>query len=205
MSISIGIDGALSILPVALFSPPQIVNANPNPPPSIYLGISVWDNSIASSADDITAVYQEAVAPILPTETGPPPLTLATPQQVRAGTDAADAITPAALAQSATPQVLPASGLISWDMSLGYNATVTLTSSALFSTPSNPIVGWTYVLTVIQGGSGGYTMTWPIIFNFGSAGAPTLSLTAGKRDIVTLYCTSAGASPAFIATAATGF
>ena len=205
MSIGIGIDGALSILPIALFSTPQIVNVNPNPPASVYLGISVWDNSIASSVDDITAVYQEAVAPILPTETGPSPLTLATFQQVRAGTDAADAITPAALAQSATPQMLPASGLISWDMSQGYNAYVILTSSAIFSTPSNMIVGWTYVLTVIQGGAGGYTVTWPAAFNFGSAGAPTLSITAGKKDILTLFCVSGGASPSFIATAATGF
>jgi hypothetical protein len=41
-------------------------------------------------------------------------------------------------------------------------------------------------LILTQGGSGGYTITWPSSVSWGSAGTPTLSTTVGQTDVITL-------------------
>lgn len=90
---------------------------------------------------------------------------------------------------AAAPQTLAAGATISWDMHSGFNAKVTLGSAAnAFQTPTNPHIGMTYVLEVIQDATGSRTATWASAFDWGSAGAPTLSTGASKHDFVTLYC-----------------
>jgi hypothetical protein len=105
-------------------------------------------------------------------------------------------VTPGALADSAAPQTLTDGATINWDMAAGYNAKVTLGGSRTLATPTNPILGMTYSLNVIQDGTGSRTMTWPSAFDWGAAGAPTLTTTASKRDRITLFCTDA-ATPKF--------
>lgn len=94
-------------------------------------------------------------------------------------------------------QTLTDAATIAWDMSLGYNAKVTLTASGhTFGTPTNPVEGRTYSLQVIQDGTGTRTVNWPASISFGSAGAPVLSTGAGKIDLVAVQCIES-AGPTF--------
>lgn len=122
-------------------------------------------------------------------------ISLATAAQIMAGT-AGKVVTADKLHDAHAPQTLTDGATISWDMAAGFNAKVTLGGNRTLGTPTNPKVGLTYVLEVIQDGTGSRTMTWPASFNWGSAGTPTLSTTAAKVDIVTLYCRDA-ATPKF--------
>jgi hypothetical protein len=77
---------------------------------------------------------------------------------------------------------------IPWDMSAGYNASVTLGGARTLSAPTNPVEGRTYSLAIKQDGTGNRTLALPASFKFGSAGAPTLSTAAGKEDMIYLQC-----------------
>lgn len=79
-------------------------------------------------------------------------------------------------------QTLTDAATIAWDTSLGRIATVTLEASRTFGAPTNLKVG-TYILHVIQGGTGSYTITWNGVFKWTAATAPTLSTAVGRRDI----------------------
>ena len=70
------------------------------------------------------------------------------------------------------------------DMSAGNVQNITLTASTTL-TLSSAAVG-TYILKLIQGGSGSYTVTWPGTVIWSGGTAPTLTTTVGKVDIVTL-------------------
>jgi hypothetical protein len=119
----------------------------------------------------------------------------ATAAQIQAGT-ASKAVAADKLIAAAAPQTLTDGATIAWDMAAGFNAKVTLGDNRTLGTPTNPHVGLTYVLEVIQDATGSRTMTWPASFNWGSAGTPTLSTAASKVDIITLYCRDA-ATPKF--------
>jgi hypothetical protein len=105
-------------------------------------------------------------------------------------------VAPDKLLAAAVPQVLADAATIAWDMAAGFNARVTLGGNRTFGTPTNPHEGITYALGILQDATGTRVPTWPACFDWGSAGAPTLSTAAGKRDLVFLYCYDA-ATPAF--------
>lgn len=123
-------------------------------------------------------------------------VTYASLAEVRAGVESAKAIAPDKLIASAAFQTLTDAAPTAWDMALGYNAKWTLGANRTLSTPTNPKEGITYSLQVIQDGTGTRTVTWPASFDWGSAGAPTLSTGAGKKDLVTLICLDAS-TPVF--------
>ena len=50
----------------------------------------------------------------------------------------------------------------------------------------NPIAGGNYSLKLVQGGSGGYTITWPASVKWANGTSPILSTGVGDIDIVTL-------------------
>jgi hypothetical protein len=79
-------------------------------------------------------------------------------------------------------QTLTDAATISWNTSLGQIATVTLGASRTMGAPTNLRVG-TYILHVIQGGTGSYTITWNGVFKWTAAVAPTLSTVVGRRDV----------------------
>jgi hypothetical protein len=122
----------------------------------------------------------------------------ATAAQIQAGT-ASKAVAADKLLASAAPQTLTDGATISWDMAAGFNAKVTLGGNRTLGTPTNPKVGMTYVLGVIQDATGSRVPTLPSCFKFGAAGAPTFSTGAGKRDFLFLYCYDAS-TPEFRAT-----
>lgn len=77
---------------------------------------------------------------------------------------------------------------IAWDLSTAQVAKVTLTASRTLDNPTNMQDGATYILRVIQDGVGGHTLTYDTAYDFGAAGAPTLSAGANKVDILTFHC-----------------
>lgn len=125
-------------------------------------------------------------------------LTLATAGEVKAGT-AGKIVGADKLHAAAAPQALVDGANIAWNMQLGANAKVTLGGNRTFDAPTNPEVGISYVLEVIQDATGNRVPVFNAAFDWGSAGAPTLSTAAGKRDLVILYCYDA-ATPKFRAT-----
>ena len=78
----------------------------------------------------------------------------------------------------------PSSGSISLDMDddqISY-FTVIEDSNVSATNVKNSAI---YIISVTQGGSGGYTITWGPEFRFGDSPQPTLSTDIGKTDIIT--------------------
>lgn len=71
---------------------------------------------------------------------------------------------------------------ISWDASANQVTSVTITDSRTMAAPTNMVDGAVYVLTVIQDGTGGHTMSWNGVFKFAGATAPVVTATASARD-----------------------
>lgn len=68
---------------------------------------------------------------------------------------------------------------------LGNAFAVTLTASTgTLANPTNPVDGQVIRVRVIQDGSGSRTLAYGTAYDFGTAGAPTLSTAAGKVDIL---------------------
>jgi hypothetical protein len=74
---------------------------------------------------------------------------------------------------------------IALNAALGNAFAVTLTASTgTLANPSNPVDGQTIRVRVIQDATGGRTLTYGTAYDFGAAGAPTLSTGASKVDIL---------------------
>lgn len=112
--------------------------------------------------------------------------------QICTGTDNFSPTTSLSLAIASAWQTLTDSSTTAWDLTKGFNARWTLGGNRTLGAPSSPIDGRTYLLRVIQPGSGGpCTVTWPASFFWGGAGAPSLSSGAGVADLVSLVYDSA--------------
>ena len=81
-------------------------------------------------------------------------------------------------------QTLTDGATVNWDASLGRVATLTLGGNRTVAAPTNLKVG-TYILHVVQDGTGSRTITWNGVFKWPAAVAPTLTTTASRRDIMT--------------------
>jgi hypothetical protein len=76
-------------------------------------------------------------------------------------------------------------GTITWDANVnGQVVAVTLAGSRSMGAPTNTVQYASYVLRVTQDGTGARTLTWNAAFKFGTAGAPTLTATPNKTDIL---------------------
>jgi hypothetical protein len=74
---------------------------------------------------------------------------------------------------------------IDWGAGQKQNFTLSESTTLTFTAPDGP---GNFLLRVIQGGSGSYTVTWPGTVKWDTAGtAPTLSTGVGEIDIVTFY------------------
>jgi hypothetical protein len=84
------------------------------------------------------------------------------------------------------PQSLTGSGgTLNISFAAGNIINLTLTASTTL-TFSGHVQG-TYIIKVIQGGSGSYTLTYPASVKWSGGTAPTLTTTVGKIDIITLF------------------
>lgn len=86
-----------------------------------------------------------------------------------------------------TDQTLTDAATINWDMSSGAIATVTLADNRTMAAPTNLKKG-TYILHVIQDGTGGRTLTWNAVFKWIGGVTPTLSSGANDHDVFTFVC-----------------
>jgi hypothetical protein len=90
-----------------------------------------------------------------------------------------------------TGYIAPAVVALTFASSIAVNAAlgnvfaVTLTASTgTLANPSNPVDGQVIRVRVIQGTGGSFTLAYGTAYDFGTAGAPTLSTTAAKVDIL---------------------
>jgi len=92
--------------------------------------------------------------------------------------------------QSVDLSTLADNPTIAWNLAAEQNAEVTLGSTRVLGLPTN-IVETTYVtLAVKQDGTGSRLLTYNAAFDFGDDGAPTLSTTANKVDVLTFMTVS---------------
>lgn len=92
-------------------------------------------------------------------------------------------------------QTLTDDTTITWNTSLGQIATVTLGGNRTLANATNLKVG-TYILNVVQDGTGSRTLTFGRGYFFTGNVKPTLTVTAAARDIISgfsdgtnMYCT----------------
>lgn len=91
------------------------------------------------------------------------------------------------LTQYIAPAVVALTGAASTTVNaaLGNDFRLTLTSSAwTIANPSNSVDGQRIDFQLAQDGTGSRTVAWDTNYNFGAAGAPTLTTTASKVDVV---------------------
>jgi hypothetical protein len=87
---------------------------------------------------------------------------------------------------NALSQTLTDGATINWDVSLGRVATVTLGGARTIAAATNQKVG-TYILRVVQDGTGGRTLTWNGNYKWTAQTAPVLSTAIGAVDIITFF------------------
>jgi hypothetical protein len=75
---------------------------------------------------------------------------------------------------------------IALDFNNGNNQLLTLTATCTL-TLSNPVTGSVYIIRLKQDATGSRFVTWPGTVDWGSAGAPTLTTTAERSDLIALY------------------
>ena len=70
------------------------------------------------------------------------------------------------------------------DLATSNNFTVTLGGNRALANPSNPTVGQSGVIYIVQDGTGSRTLSWGAYWKFPSGAAPTLTTTANAVDAV---------------------
>ena len=83
--------------------------------------------------------------------------------------------------------VASVSNTLTANLNSGDVVRVTMTQNITTINLSNAAEGVIYILELIQGGTGSYTVTWPATIDFGNYGAPILSTTVGRKDLIYLY------------------
>lgn len=76
---------------------------------------------------------------------------------------------------------------ISWDLDDDQTAAVTLGGNRTLANPSNMKAGATYILRVVQDGTGTRTLAYGNAFLWPGGTAPTLTTDADAVDILTFY------------------
>lgn len=76
---------------------------------------------------------------------------------------------------------------ISWNMNTQQVARVTLGGNRTLANPTNLVSGGTYILRVIQDGTGSRTLNYGTAYKWANGIAPTLSTAANAVDILSFY------------------
>jgi hypothetical protein len=74
---------------------------------------------------------------------------------------------------------------IAWDVSVAQVAKVTLGGNRTLGAPANLADGGTYILRVMQDGTGSRTLAYNALFKWPAGAAPVLTTTAGAIDLLT--------------------
>lgn len=103
-------------------------------------------------------------------------------------TSNSDGVTISSTGPNYTVQTLTDGSTITWDVSAGVNAQVTLAGTGRTLSITNPTAGHYYTIRIIQDGTGSRTISsWPTNTKWPGGIGPTLSTAASKYDIVTFY------------------
>lgn len=84
-----------------------------------------------------------------------------------------------------TTQTLTDAATVAWDGALGPVAKVTLGGNRTLAAPTNLVDGGTYILRVIQDGTGSRTLAYNAVFKWPGGTAPVLSTAINAIDILT--------------------
>ena len=96
-------------------------------------------------------------------------------------------------AQTLNVKQLGAGATVFWDLQTQQNAELTLTQSATMMPPLRWKNGRMVMLEVIQGGAGGFTLSWSTAF-VNMSGA-TLQTTAGYSNVLVFKCVLVSGQP----------
>jgi putative exporter of polyketide antibiotics len=86
---------------------------------------------------------------------------------------------------------------VTFDLSLGNTFTVTLAGNRTLAI-SNASVGQTFMIRLVQDGTGTRTVTWFSTIKWPAATVPTLTTTINKTDVFGFTVTSAGNYDGFV-------
>lgn len=106
------------------------------------------------------------------------------------GATAGSVLTPDGVASSYAWVTLTDAASIALDWSAGFNRTVTLGGNRTLANPTNVVPGSSRFIEVVQDGTGSRTLAFDTNYRFPGAVAPTLSVTAGRKDLLQLYARS---------------
>ena len=84
-------------------------------------------------------------------------------------------------------QVLADGATVTWNIANGQVATLTIGGNRTMASPTNMKVG-TYILHVIQDGTGSRTISWNSVFKWPAGVAPVLTTNASARDVMSFVC-----------------
>jgi hypothetical protein len=159
-----------------------------NPTASVSLNSQKITNlTNGSNAQDAVAFSQlPSVSTPLPLNRGGTGVSSASNAALLSGLGAAP-VAGATFTGYVAPAVVSLSfaGSIAVNAALGNDFRLTLTASTgTLANPTNPVDGQTIKIRVIQGAGGNFTMAFGTAYDFGAAGGPVLSTTAGKFDIL---------------------
>lgn len=83
---------------------------------------------------------------------------------------------------------------ISVNAAAGNDFRVTLGGNRTMAAPTSPVDGQDITFLLTQDGTGSRVVTWNAVYDFGTAGAPTLTTTAGKTDMIAFKYRAAATS-----------
>jgi hypothetical protein len=84
----------------------------------------------------------------------------------------------------AAAEALTGAATIAVNAATANDMTLTLTASTwTMGVPASP-VPWQTIRFHVSSGTGGFTLAWNAVYDFGAAGTPTLSAAASKTDVV---------------------
>lgn len=91
-------------------------------------------------------------------------------------------------------RLAPSNGRVTVDVADGNVVLCLLSANTTFEfrCPIGPGVALSFTLLLLQDGSGSRTVTWPSSIDWGTTGAPTLTTTANKVDVVTFLSVNGG-------------
>jgi hypothetical protein len=93
-------------------------------------------------------------------------------------------------------QTLTDGATVNWNCASGAKAKVTVAGNRTIAAVTNAVEGTSYTLWVIQDATGSRTLTWTTTgagsFDFGTDGAPTLTTTASRADVLGFEAISIG-------------
>lgn len=115
-------------------------------------------------------------------------ITLSLPQSI-GPTSAVTFGSVTAISHRTTVAVLTPAASLTWDMSNGSHATITLDQASSLANPTNmPSAGTIVVLKVVQDAVGGRTLSFGTAFKFTGGTAPVVSATANQVTMLQFWC-----------------